>query len=148
MKDVLFLILTVLVVIVVFVSPAGTLDTTQLSLPTGARARLGEGVLTGHFAYSPDGTQLAVVSSIGIWLYDTRTYQEVTALDWNMDYDVRSIVFSPDGRTLAGIVKDRRPRSALHLWDTMTGKHKRRLTGHIGSINNIAFPSRRKNSSS
>ena len=26
-------------------------------------------------AYSPDGTRLAVASSIGIWLYDTATHQ-------------------------------------------------------------------------
>ena len=38
---------------------------TQLSLPEGAKARLGKGRIS-EIAYSPDGTQLAVASSIGI----------------------------------------------------------------------------------
>ena len=45
-------------------------DYTQLSLPEGAKARLGKGRI-GEIQYSPDGTQLAVASSVGIWLYDT-----------------------------------------------------------------------------
>ena len=48
---------------------------TQFSLPQGAKARLGKGWLSGNIAYSPDGTQLAVAGSIGIWLYDTATLQ-------------------------------------------------------------------------
>ena len=52
---------------------------TRLSLPDGATARLGRGSI-GEVHYSPDGTRLAVASSIGIWLYDTATYQEVALI--------------------------------------------------------------------
>ena len=52
-------------------------DYTQWGLPEGAKMRLGKGILSGSIAYSPDGTRLAVASSIGIWLYDTATHQEV-----------------------------------------------------------------------
>ena len=38
--------------------------------PTGAKVRLGKGQIY-DLKYSPDGTRLAVTSSIGIWLYDT-----------------------------------------------------------------------------
>ena len=48
-------------------------DYTRWGLPEGAKARLGKGWLFGNIAYSPDGTRLAVCSSIGIWLYDTTT---------------------------------------------------------------------------
>ena len=52
---------------------------TQLNLPEGATARLGKGGI-GDLQYSPDGTRLAVAGSIGIWLYDTATYQEIALL--------------------------------------------------------------------
>ena len=55
-------------------------DYTRWGLPEGAKARLGKGRISGNIAYSPDGTRLAVASSIGIWLYDTGTYQEVALL--------------------------------------------------------------------
>ena len=46
-----------------------------MGLPEHAKARLGKGHIQ-HMLYSPDGNTLAVVTSIGIWLYDTKTYQE------------------------------------------------------------------------
>ena len=59
----------------------------QLRLPEGVKVRLGKGRLTENLAYSPDGTHLAVTSSIGIWLYDAQTgetlnptYREYAAL--------------------------------------------------------------------
>ena len=45
-------------------------DYSQLNLPEGAVARLGKGRFP-EIQYSPDGTRLAVASTIGIWLYDT-----------------------------------------------------------------------------
>ena len=41
-------------------------------LPQDVTMRLGKGVAY-DIAYSPDGTQLAVASSIGVWLYDAPT---------------------------------------------------------------------------
>ena len=43
----------------------------QWNLPKYARARLGKGTIR-EIQYSPDGTILAVASSIGIWLYDMK----------------------------------------------------------------------------
>ena len=64
----------------------------------------------------PDGTLLAVASSIGIWLYDTATAQEVTLLTGHTGR-VYSVVFSPDGTTLASGSGD----DTLRLWDVATG---------------------------
>ena len=55
-------------------------DYTRWELPEGAKARLGKGNLSGGIAYSPDGTRLAVGGSIGVWLYDTATFQVKTPL--------------------------------------------------------------------
>ena len=99
----------------------------QWNLPEGAIARLGRGKLTSSIQYSPDGTRLAVGGSIGVWLYDTNTYQQVNVLTGYMD-SVSSVAFSPDGTTLAAGSEDK----TVRLWDVKTGKHKRTLTGHRG----------------
>lgn len=75
-------------------------DYTQWSLPEGVKVRLGKGGLTGNIQYSSDGTRLAVASYIGVWLYDTATYQEIALLTGHR-HDVLSLAFSPEGETLA-----------------------------------------------
>ena len=52
-------------------------DYTQWELPDGAITRLGKGRIN-DMQYSPDGSILAVATTIGIWIYDTDTYQEQT----------------------------------------------------------------------
>ena len=42
---------------------------TQLGLPEGAKARFGKDHITGNISYSPDGTRLAMASSLEIWIY-------------------------------------------------------------------------------
>lgn len=74
-------------------------DYTQWELPAGAIARLGKGGV-GDIKYSPDGRLLAVASRIGIWLYDTTTYQEVALFTGNT-FGITNTAFSPDGRILA-----------------------------------------------
>ena len=91
---------TLLVLLNLFALNAFAQDYTQWGLPEGAKARLGKGRNTGNIAYSPDGTRLAVVSSIGIWLYDAVTYQEVALLTGHTG-GVTSVAYSSDGNTLA-----------------------------------------------
>lgn len=67
-------------------------------LPEGAKTRLGKGKIS-EIKYSPDGTRLGVGSSIGVWLYDTATHQEVTLRA--AQTDVVSFAFSPDGHMIA-----------------------------------------------
>jgi len=65
-------------------------------MPQNVKFRLGKGSVN-DLTYSPDGSRLAVASSIGIWLYDAYTGEE-SALLTRHTHGVHSIAFSPDGR--------------------------------------------------
>ena len=87
-------------------------DYTQWALPKEAKARLGKGGINA-LQFSPDGTQLAVGSNIGIWLYDVQTGKEISMFPGMC----RSLAFSPDGRfTASG------SHPGLQLWEIATGQ--------------------------
>ena len=119
-------------------------ETTTLSLPEGAKARLGKGIVYNknahrkaqirdtvynNLAYSPDGTRLAVTGSIGIWIYDAQT-----GIVLNLLAGDENFVFSPDGQTLAS----NSGGTTIRLWDMDTGKHLHTLTAHEKSVNNMS----------
>ena len=105
---------------------------TQIGLPEGAIARIGKGAIS-KIAYSPDGTRLAVGSSIGVWIYDIETN---IAVNFFPMYGVSCVAFSPDGKTL---VSGNRMWN-LVLWDIKTSKRLRTFyDGYKLSIFSIAF---------
>ena len=110
-------------------------DYTQMGLPEGAIARLGKGYIN-DIEYSPDGRQLAVATSIGVWLYDTSTDTELDLLSEKPDY-VETIAFSPDSRTLAS--SGYSPDGIIRLWDTDTGKLRDTVDGYAEEILVLAF---------
>ena len=109
-------------------------DYIQLSLPEGAKARLGKGWISGDIAYSADGTRLAVSSSIGIWIYDANTYAEIALLTGHTSY-VNSVAFSPDGKTLVSGGAD----STVRLWNVRTGEVWHTLEEHRDGVDAVAF---------
>ena len=87
-------------------------DYTKWELPKEAKARLGKGGIN-VLQFSPDGTQIAVGSSIGAWLYDAKTGKKITMFPGLC----QSIAFSPDGRFIAS-----NGASGLQLWEIATGE--------------------------
>ena len=130
MKTTLILSLFLLTVsLFTFLPDTATANITKWGLPEGAVARLGKGTIN-EIAFSPDGTRLAVATSIGIWIYDARSGEEV-----NLFTGSTAITFlSRDWKTLA--IPN---RSEIGLWDVETGVHKHTLTGHRGSVGSVVF---------
>ena len=122
-----------------FLPNAHAVDTTKWGLPDGAKLRLGKGIV-GTIAYSPDGTRLAVSSSIGVWIYDTETGEELHLLFDENSPSAGIVAFSPDGNTIASNVG-----GTIHLWDTNTGERLQSITAHTPQpgrytwLTNLAF---------
>ena len=89
----------------------------------------------GGLSYSPDGKELAIVCSLGIWIYNPELNEEVTLLN----ADIRSVAYSPDGKTLAGAW------GGIRLWDAKTRKHKFRMPNgtihgrYVPTVHSLAF---------
>ena len=114
-------------------------DSTQWSLPEGAIARLGKGRIMGPIAYSPDSRQLAVPSTIGVWIYDAEMGEALDLLTGHESW-VRSVAFSPDGQRLASSCWDETIELwVIELWDVKTGRHIRTLAAETSSILCVAF---------
>ncbi|MDE0014927.1 MAG: sigma-70 family RNA polymerase sigma factor [Candidatus Poribacteria bacterium] len=105
-------------------------DWTQWELPEKAKARFGKGMLS-DCVYLPDGNRLAVLSSIGTWIYDVPTGE---ALDLITDPFTEDMFLSPDGETLA-VGSD----GSVYLWDLQTKKLRNVLVGDANRIGALAF---------
>ena len=121
----------------IFLPHTATADVIKRPLPEGATARFGKGGLS-DIAYSPDGKQIAVVSTTGIWCYDANTGAELSLLTGNA-HPIDSVIYSPDGSTIAGISS-----AQVDLWDTATQQHSTlfdiyEITGNISEITGVAY---------
>ena len=135
MQSKCLLILTIFFVSMLFQANVSAQDYTQWHLPEGAKARLGKGTITGNSLYSPDGSLIAVASSIGVWVYDAETHQEIDLLVGHTA-PVSAVAFSSDGDTLVSGSQD----GTIQVWDPYTGERKASPRGHSrGGVNSIAF---------
>jgi len=113
-----------------------SVDYTQWHLPEGAKARLGKGGISGNIAYSPDGNQLAVVSTIGIWIYDVRPDNETELyLITGHTRTVRTVAYS----THLPIIASGSDDNTVKIWDRISGEHKITLNGHTDGVTSVAF---------
>ena len=104
-------------------------------LPEGVKTEIkSSGKITGNMQYSPDGKELAVASSMGIWIYDARSGAEVALLSGH-NGDVMAIAYSRDVKMLASVGRD----ETIRLWNPKTGENLATLTGHDGLVTSVAF---------
>ncbi len=97
MKNTLYstLITLIIALTLTFTTNTPAQDSPQWHLPDGATARYGKGTIH-QITYSPDSTKMAVATSIGIWIYDTETGDELNLLSGHTEA-VDSVAFHPDG---------------------------------------------------
>ena len=134
MKETSFSIFSLLLIVSMICLPdISAQEYTQWELPEYAIARLGKGRIN-DMRYSPDGTLLAVATTIGIWIYDTETYQERSLL-MQKNKGVEKILFDAKGTTLASKEKF----NSITLWDVTTGTPKKTLTNHSSVYDSMAF---------
>ena len=122
------------------VSVAQTQDYSRVNLPDGAIVRLGKGGVSYEdrgIAFSPDGSRLAVATSMGVWLYDTETFDELALLTGHKE-EVTAVAFSPDGTKLASVSGFHLP-GILKLWDVETGQNIATFQVESGSVDSVAF---------
>lgn len=108
-------------------------EATQVGLPENAKSRIGVGRPI-DITYSPDGSMLAVASTIGIWIYDSNTYEPKTLLRGHTG-SVLAVEFSSDGKTLASGSSD----NTIRLWNPHTLQNIGVLTGHQTNVREVAF---------
>ena len=129
---VFFILLTFLLFLGAHLSTSFAQEYTRFSLPEEADPHLKESRITA-IQYSRDGRLLAIASSIGIWLYDTDSSEELPQLTKHIG-GVSSVSFSPDGKTLAG-----GSGREIRLLDVKTGAHIFTLKGHTTFVWSVSF---------
>lgn len=132
MKITRLILLTLLLVAILFIPALLAEDYNGWQLPEGAKLRLGKGSLY-DIKFTPDSNRIAVATSIGIWIYDAHTGEELALLVGHADI-VTSLGFPADGRFLASGSLD----GTVRLWDIETGKQMALFAGHWRGIKAIA----------
>lgn len=92
---------------------------------------LGTGTLQ-DIKFSPDGKYLAAATGRGVYLYDGKTFEQLSFIDVNDS--VSAIAISPDGMTLAVAVDGK-----VSLWNVISGKKQLDLDDEIVSIWTLAY---------
>ncbi len=122
MKKTVFFNILLLLTIGTFLSISFAQDYTKWQLPEGATARLGKGRIN-DITFSPDGSQFAVATTIGIWVYSADSGKELSLLTGH-EVEVMSAVFSSGGQTLVSVDSSGESRR----WNAATGEQLSILT--------------------
>ena len=120
-----------------FYSGDNAIDTTAKvwDINTGRNiATLNHFDVISRFAFSPEGTRLAVSTRKTVTLWCTQTWQSVLILD---TVHVESLKFSRDGKRLA--IGGTWPEHRIQIWDVKMGELVVEFSGHKSDVESVAF---------
>lgn len=132
MKNRKLYLIYLITIFLVSVSLCHAVEHTQWQLPEDAIYRFGKGVIR-DIAYFPDGNRIAVSSSIGVWVYDAHTGDELALLTEGV-HDYAAIAFSPNGEILACASEN-----YIQLWKVEDYKLQDIYTGHTSEIRYLVY---------
>ena len=150
MKSTCLFISTLLFISILFLPDTFAQDYTRWELPEGAKMRLGKGEIAnreGHltdigrarsYHFSPDGTRLAVISLIGIWVYDVQTGKELTLAIERMNGATDDVALNPNWQTFAMV---RANSNTVELRDLHTGELRKTFSGDEKWMASVAVSS-------
>ncbi|MBL8044914.1 MAG: tetratricopeptide repeat protein [Anaerolineales bacterium] len=122
-------------------TPTPTFPPPQIIEPSNAAnvrplARLGKGTIS-QAAYSPDGRLLAVAGSLGIYLYDAQTLEELSLTETSFR---DSLAWAPDGQTLVSASSN---ETVIQRWQIVKDALALQgsLLGHTTGVRALAFAS-------
>ena len=126
--------------------PANTSKASPVSKPIATSSQTVPDIL--GLSYSPDGKEVAIACALGIWIYDPALNQEIALLTHEEEGhkdSVTSVVFSPDGKTLASS-GNYSGDNTIRLWDAETKKLKftffeTKISKSFYYLNSLAFSS-------
>ena len=96
---------------------------------------MGEPVEGANFAFSPDGSLLAIARYGDLVLYDLRSHRVVKRPLIGHAKNISVVTFSPDGSFVASGSEDK----TIMLWDVQSQRSLGTLAGHSGTITSLLF---------
>ena len=143
MKSTCIFTFIILFISTLFLPPTFAEDYTQWELPESAKMRLGKGrteniVGSTIYQFSPDSSQLAVFTSIGIWIYDVQTGKEIRLLTEHKARWAGNTALSPDWQVFADL-SNSAENQGIKLWDLHTGELRTTFGNQDAGVNSVAF---------
>ena len=143
MKNIKFFYIVCLLISCLLLSNGFTQEyAARWNLPEGAKARLGRGKLNS-IILSPDGTRVAVSTSIGIWVYDAHTAEVVSLFTGIQTGEQERFIHKPAPQALTfsadALILASAHGNSIYVWDTVTGTAFAMLDKHPDVIKGIAL---------
>ena len=138
MKKIYVLIVIYLLISTPFLSNVYAQDGSELDLSKRAIERFGKGWVR-DIEFSPNGSQFAVATTTGIWIYDSHTGKQINQFEKHMG-GANAISYSQNGQLLAAAHQD----LTIRLWEPNNKNQKKpipALRGHKGEIYAVTFSS-------